>query len=129
MKYKSKNIKPSSVPANLIKEKGNGIKIKVYIKDQMIGTNKMDLFRLVFKKGSIRAAAKSMGMSEKKAYFLLKTLEDIFPNPILEKKGGNSGTILTPFGKELLEKYLKLNEKLSLETQDFIHWVKTKKSS
>ena len=65
MKYKSKNIKPSSVPANLIKEKGNGIKIKVYIKDQMIGTGKMDLFRLVFKKGSIRAAAKFMGMSEK----------------------------------------------------------------
>ena len=95
----------------------------------MIGAGKMELFHLIFQKGSIRVAAKCMGMSEKKAGFLLKTLEDIFPNPILEKKGGSLGTFLTPFGKELLENYLKLNDKLSLETRDFINWVKTKKSS
>ena len=122
-------MKKSKSQTNSVNKNQDGIKIKVYIEGHIIGVGKMDLFHLVFQKGSIRAAAKSMGMSEKKAYFLLKTLEDIFPNPILEKKGGNSGIILTPFGKELLEKYLKLNEKLSLETQDFIHWVKTKKSS
>ena len=122
-------MKKSKSQINSVNKNQDGIKIKVYIEGHIIGVGKMDLFHLVFQKGSIRAAAKSMGMSEKKAYFLLKTLEDIFPNPILEKKGRNSGTILTPFGKELLEKYLKLNEKLSLETQDFIHWVKTKKSS
>ena len=122
-------MKKSKSQTNSVNKNQDGIKIKVYIEGHIIGVGKMDLFHLVFQKGSIRTAAKSMGMSEKKAYFLLKTLEDIFPNPILEKKGGNSGTILTPFGKELLEKYLKLNEKLSLETQDFIHWVKTKKSS
>ena len=122
-------MKKSKSQTNFVNKNQNGIKIKVYIEGHMIGAGKMELFHLVFQNGSIRAAAKYMGMSEKKAGFLLKTLEDIFPNPILEKKGGNSGTILTPFGKELLEKYLKLNEKLSLETQDFIHCVKTKKSS
>ena len=122
-------MKKSKSQTNFVNKNQNGIKIKVYIEGHMIGAGKMELFQLVFQNGSIRAAAKYMGMSEKKAGFLLKTLEDIFPNPILEKKGGNSGTILTPFGKELLEKYLKLNEKLLLETQDFVHWVKTKKSS
>ena len=122
-------MKKSKSQTNFVNKNQNGIKIKVYIEGHMIGAGKMELFHLVFQNGSIRAAAKYVGMSEKKAGFLLNTLEDIFPNPILEKKGGNSGTILTPFGKELLEKYLKLNEKLLLETQDFVHWVKTKKSS
>ena len=34
--------------------------------------------------------------------------------------------VIKEIGKE---NYLKLNDKLSLETQDFINWVKTKKSS
>lgn len=122
-------MKKSKSQTNFVNKIQDGIKIKVYIEGHMIGAGKMELFHLVFQKGSIRAAAKSMGMSEKKAGFLLKTLEDIFPNPILEKKGGSLGTFLTPFGKELLENYLKLNDKLSLETRDFINWVKTKKSS
>lgn len=122
-------MKKSKSQTNFVNKNQDGIKIKVYIEGHMIGAGKMELFHLVFQKGSIRAAAKSMGMSEKKAGFLLKTLEDIFPNPILEKKGGSLGTFLTPFGKELLENYLKLNDKLSLETRDFINWVKTKKSS
>ena len=65
----------------------------------MIGAGKMELFHLVFQKGSIRAAAKSMGMSEKKAGFLLKTLEDIFPNPILEKKEVIQVQFLHPLAK------------------------------
>ncbi|RPH07325.1 MAG: LysR family transcriptional regulator [Alphaproteobacteria bacterium TMED194] len=126
MKYKSKNIKPSSVPANLIKEKGNGIKIKVYIKDQMIGTGKMELFLLVHQKGSVKSAAKIMGMSYKRANFLLNTLEKVFPKPILEKQKGNKGTILTPFGIELLERFFKLNDHLSEEANVFIQWVTSK---
>jgi len=122
-------MKKAKSQTNFVNKNQDGIKIKVYIEGHMIGAGKMELFHLIFQKGSIRAAAKSMGMSEKKAGFLLKTLEDIFPNPILEKKGGNLGTTLTPFGKELLENYLKLNDKLTLETRDFINWVKTKKSS
>ena len=122
-------MKKSKSQTNSVNKNQDGIKIKVYIEGHIIGVGKMDLFHLIFQKGSIRAAAKSMGMSEKKAGFLLKTLEDIFPNPKIEKKGGNLGTTLTPFGKELLENYLKLNDKLTLETRDFINWVKTKKSS
>ena len=122
-------MKKSKSQTNFANKNQDGIKIKVYIEGHMIGAGKMELFHLIFQKGSIRAAAKSMGMSEKKAGFLLKTLEDIFPNPILEKKGGSLGTNLTPFGKELLENYLKLNDKLSIETMDFINWVKTKKST
>ena len=128
MKCRSINIKPSSFSANSNKEKGNAIKIKVYIKDHMIGAGKMELFHLVHQKGSIKSAAKIMGMSSKRANFLLNTLEKIFPKPILEKQKGNKGTILTPFGKELLEKFLNLNDHLSEEANDFIKWVTSKQT-
>ena len=126
MKSRSTNIKRSSLPPNLVKENENGIRIKVYIQGHMIGAGKMELFHLVHQKGSIKSAAKIMGMSSKRANFLLNTLEKIFPTPILEKQKGNKGTLLTSFGKELLAKYLSLNKHLSEEAENFIQWAASK---
>ena len=126
MKSRSTIIKRSSLPPNLVKENENGIRIKVYIQGHMIGAGKMELFHLVHQKRSIRAAANYMGMSTKRAQFLLKTIEETFPTPILEKQKGNKGTLLTSFGKELLAKYLSLNKHLSKEADDFIKWVASK---
>ena len=44
----------------------------------------------------------------------------------IEKQKGNKGTLLTPFGKELLAKYLSLNKHLSEEAQEFIQWAASK---
>ena len=126
MKCRSINIKPSSFSANSTKEKGNAIKIKVYIKDHMIGAGKMELFHLVHQKGSVKAAANFMGMSTRRAKLLLNTIEEAFPTPILEKQKGNKGTLLTSFGKELLAKYLSLNKHLSEEAENFIQWAASK---
>ena len=108
MKNRSTNLKNSSLPPRLVNENENGIRIKVYIQGHMIGAGKMELFHLVANKGSIRSAAKAMGMSTRRATLLLKTIEEAFPTPILEKKMGNKGTHITSFGKELLIKYLNL---------------------
>ena len=94
MKNRSTNLKNSSLPPRLVNENENGIRIKVYIQGHMIGAGKMELFHLVANKGSIRSAAKVMGMSTRRATLLLKTIEEAFPTPILEKKMGNKGTIL-----------------------------------
>ena len=126
MKSRSTNIKHSSLPPNLVKENENGIRIKVYIQGHMIGAGKMELFHLVHQKRSIKAAANFMGMSTKRAQFLLNTIEEAFPTPILEKQKGNKGTLLTSFGKELLAKYLSLNKHLSKEAEDFIKWAASK---
>ncbi|MBL6679579.1 MAG: LysR family transcriptional regulator [Proteobacteria bacterium] len=128
MKNRSTHIKRSSLPPNLVNENDNGVRIKVYVQGHMIGAGKMELFHLVAQKGSIRSAAKSMGMSTKRATLLLKTIEEAFPTPILEKKRGSKGTIITPFGKELLERYLKLSIQLSNESKDFISWVASKQT-
>jgi molybdate transport repressor ModE-like protein len=128
MKNKSIQIKRSSLPPRLVNENENGIRIKVYIQGHMIGAGKMELFHLVAEKGSIRSAAKAMGMSTKRATLLLKTIEEAFPNPILEKQPGNKGTLVTFFGKELLKKYLVLSDHLTKESEEFINWAAFKQS-
>lgn len=128
MKNRSTNLKNSSLPPRLVNENENGVRIKVYIKGHMIGAGKMELFNLVANKGSIRSAAKEMGMSTRRATLLLKTIEEAFPTPILEKKLGNKGTHITSFGKELLKKYLNLCDHLSKESQEFINWAASKQN-
>ena len=128
MKNRSTNLKNSSLPPRLVNENENGVRIKVYIKGHMIGAGKMELFNLVANKGSIRSAAKEMGMSTRRATLLLKTIEEAFPTPILEKKMGNRGTHITSFGKELLKKYLNLCDHLSKEAEEFINWAASKQT-
>ena len=95
MKNRSTDIKRSSLPPKLLKENENGVRIKIYVQGHMIGAGKMELFHLISQKGSIKAAALSMGMSTKRATLLLKTIQEAFPIPILEKKLGNKGTKIT----------------------------------
>ena len=107
---------------------GNGVKIKVYFNGHMIGAGKMQLIQLINLKGSISSAAKTMGMSTKRADKLLKSVEDAFANPVVIKQKGNKGTIISSFGKELLDKYLNLCQDLSKESEDFITWAISKQT-
>ena len=106
----------------------NGVKIKVYFNGHMIGAGKMQLIQLINLKGSITSAAKTMGMSTKRADKLLKSVEDAFANPVVIKQKGNKGTIISSFGKELLDKYLNLCQDLSKESENFINWAISKQT-
>ena len=106
----------------------NGVKIKVYFNGHMIGAGKMELIQLINLKGSIRSAAKTMGMSTKRANKLLKSVEDAFADPVVIKQKGNKGTIISMFGKELLYKYQNLCQHLSKESSDFITWAISKQT-
>ncbi len=106
----------------------NGVKIKVYFNGHMIGAGKMQLIQLINLKGSISSAAKTMGMSIKRADKLLKSVEDAFANPVVIKQKGNKGTIISSFGKELLDKYLNLCQDLSKESENFISWAISKQT-
>ena len=108
--------------------KSSGVKIKVYFNGHMIGAGKIQLIQLIDLKGSISSAAKTMGMSTKRADKLLKSVEDAFANPVVIKQKGNKGTIISMFGKELLDKYLNLCQHLSKESGDFISWAISKQT-
>ena len=109
-------------------ENSNGVKIKIYFNGHMIGAGKMQLIQLINLKGSIRSAARTMGMSTKRANKLLKSIEDTFANTVVIKQKGNKGTTVSTFGKELLDKYLNLCQDLSKESENFITWAISKQT-
>lgn len=80
----------------------------------MLGPGKADLLEQIRQTGSISAAGKRMGMSYKRAWMLVETLNTIFKEPLVESsRGGSSGggTILTPTGRYVLKQYRKLETK------------------
>lgn len=83
-------------------------------RDIAIGPGKADLLAALAETGSISAAARSMGMSYKKAWYLLDTMNRCFREPLIEaEKGGRSrgGAKLTPMGERLLHLYRAIETK------------------
>ena len=66
-------------------------------------------------KGSLNAAAKSMGMAYSKAWRIIKDTEDSLGVQLLIRDGAH-GSVLTDEGSELLDVYLSIDEKISQET-------------
>ncbi len=68
--------------------------------------------QLIAETGSISEAAKRMGMSYKRAWGLVQTLNEGFGTPLVEaSRGGNAqGAALTAAGREVLERYRGMQE-------------------
>ncbi|HEX8373758.1 MAG TPA: LysR family transcriptional regulator [Geminicoccaceae bacterium] len=76
-----------------------------------IGPGKASLLESVRDTGSISAAARGMGMSYKRAWLLLDSVNQAFGTPAVTgtpggRRGG--GARLTAFGTELLDRYRRL---------------------
>ena len=77
----------------------------------MIGPGKADLLELIRDTGSIAAAGKAMGMSYKRAWTLVETLNALFASPlVIRSRGGatGGGARLTETGAEVLAHYRAL---------------------
>lgn len=73
-----------------------------------VGPGKIALLEGIARTGSLSAAARSLGMSYRRAWLLLHSVNDAFHEPAVElsvggKDGG--GARLTPFGTELIAAY------------------------
>ncbi len=76
--------------------------------DIAIGPGKADLLDAVARSGSIAAAAREMGMSYRRAWLLVDTMNRSFRTPLVETaKGGTSGggARVTEFGLDVLSRY------------------------
>ena len=73
-----------------------------------IGPGKADLLQAIEQTGSISAAARSMGMSYRRAWLLIDTMNQCFREPVVDTvtggKGGG-GAQITPFGRTVLRCY------------------------
>ena len=79
-----------------------------------IGPGKAELLRLIEETGSISAAAREMGMSYRRAWTLVETMNGAFREPLVEAATGGrggGGARVTDFGRDALAKYQAMEEK------------------
>lgn len=101
------------------------LRSKVLVQNDMIGGGKIELLRLIADTGSISAAAKSMDLGYRRAWFLIETIQRIFDQPVLisERGGTGGGTRLTPFGAELVQRHTAFDQQITDAAADFLNWL------
>jgi len=86
------------------------LRLRVWIEQEneiYIGIGSTLLLQQIEKLGSLRKAAEVLGMSYRRAWGKLKSAEDRIGKPLVEKtKGQGQRFNLSPFGKDLMEKFL-----------------------
>ena len=78
-----------------------------------VGPGKAALLEGIRDTGSISAAARDMGMSYKRAWLLLDSMNQAFTESVVTAAPGGThggGASLTAFGAELLERYRRLEK-------------------
>src|SRR5690606_14897979 len=82
-----------------------------------LGPGKADLLEAILNHGSISAAGRAMGMSYKRAWDLVNTMNTSFAKPLVATaKGGarGGGAEVTPFGQTILSAYRDVENKAHL---------------
>ncbi len=80
-----------------------------------MGPGKAELLEAIAAAGSISAGARAMGMSYRRAWLLVDTMNRSWTNPLVETSvggGGRGGARLTPFGDQVLTAYRALEDHL-----------------
>jgi molybdate transport system regulatory protein len=80
----------------------------------LLGPGKASLLEAIQKTGSIAAAGRQLGMSYKRAWYLIDTMNAYFREPVVVSvKGGSArgGAHLTPTGRMVLEGYRRMEKK------------------
>lgn len=98
------------------------IKIRLHNQDAVaLGPGKADLLDAIVQHGSISAAGRAMGMSYKRAWDLVNTMNLSFSKPlVVTAKGGShgGGAEVTEFGQSILTAYRDLEKKAYMSIAD-----------
>ncbi len=79
-----------------------------------LGPGKADLLAAIDAHGSISAAARAMGLSYRRAWLMVATMNRCFARPLVEtRQGGMAGARLTGEGRAVLAAYRALEAELA----------------
>jgi molybdate transport system regulatory protein len=99
-----------------------GLRIRLVFPDgAMLGPGKADLLELIRETGSIAAAGRRMGMSYRRAWALVETLNASFEEPLVRRARGGAGVggaTLTEAGAAVLASYRRLEAKAAEATAE-----------
>ena len=79
-----------------------------------MGPGKADLLEAIGETGSISAAARRMGMSYRRAWLLVDSLNAAFAEPLVAKQTGGSGgggAVLTRLGRDVVGRYRRIERR------------------
>ncbi|MGH8802861.1 MAG: winged helix-turn-helix domain-containing protein [Casimicrobiaceae bacterium] len=82
--------------------------------DIAVGPGKVDLLEAIDAAGSITAAAKRLGMSYRRAWLLVDTMNRCFVQPVVVAESGGShggGARVTDTGREVVRRYRAMQAK------------------
>ena len=93
-----------------------------------MGPGKADLLKAIDQTGSISAGARALGMSYRRAWLLVDTMNQSFKSPVVEtltggQKGG--GARVTETGHEVLQRYLEMEAKAAASVKkDLVEFMR-----
>ncbi|QXM23963.1 LysR family transcriptional regulator [Elioraea tepida] len=104
-----------------MKRRGKGALPALHVRVDLVpgvsfGPGKADLLQGIAETGSIAAAGRRLGMSYKRAWSLVETLNRMFRAPLVSAtKGGLSGggAVLTPEGEAVLARYRAIQARVA----------------
>lgn len=105
---------------------GAALRIKVRVGDVVIGPGKIELLRRIDEAGGISGAARTMGMSYRRAWHLIDTLSHAFREPLVETAIGGSGgggASLTPLGRRLVADYQAAIDGADGAARPYLDWL------
>ena len=92
------------------------LKLQLYCGDAIaMGPGKADLLEAIAREGSISAAGRALGMSYRRAWLLVDTMNRCFRAPLVETRPGGgkqAGAKLTAAGESALSAYRALSEQV-----------------
>ncbi|MBT6095109.1 MAG: LysR family transcriptional regulator [Rhodospirillaceae bacterium] len=102
------------------------LKIQLRVGGGVIGPGKIELLEHLDAQGGITAAAKAMGLSYRRAWYLIDTMNSALGNPVVETKvggEGGGGAKLTPFGSALVHRYRSALAAVDEAAEPFLDWL------
>jgi molybdate transport system regulatory protein len=102
------------------------LQVKLLLGGGAIGPGQIALLEKIDEAGSISAAARQMGLSFRRAWQLIDTLNALMPGPaVATRRGGSKGgsAHLTELGEELVTRYTALMSALDGTAAPFLAWL------
>lgn len=102
------------------------LKVRLQVGGGVIGPGKIALLEHIDAEGGISAAARAMGLSFRRAWYLIDTMNAALGQPVIVTKvggGGGGGAELTPFGRSVVKRYHEMLGRLDDEAAPFLAWL------
>jgi molybdate transport system regulatory protein len=104
-----------------------GIRFRVDFHDRCsVGIGKISLLEAIARTGSLSQAARDIGMSYRRAWLLIDSMNSDFDVAVIRATVGGSGgggAQLTSFGRELIQAYRKLEDRLASLTLEHMSGI------